>query len=108
HRVETRGPYSIDLLPLADDRMAVRVLLLHLAIHDFFKHLRIAGGVDVVDEVSRSDTARGLRCEITVAVINNPHGAAVSTLDPVLEIIDETVTSRSARVAVGVVRFVSA
>src|SRR5690242_14261038 len=83
--------------------MTVRVLALHLTIDDLLDDLRITGRVLFVDQISRRNAAHRLRSEIAVAVIDDTNRSSVSTLDSILEVVDEAVTVRGSGVAVGVV-----
>src|SRR6185436_17739173 len=103
-RIEAGGPgVRCNLPSLADDRVAVRVLRLNLAVDELFDDLRVVGRVQVVDEIARRYTTDGFSCEVTVAVINHVDWST-GALQTVFEVVGVTSAVEVSSVAVRVIQ----
>ena len=74
---------------------------LNSSTHHFLDHLRIAGGVQIVDKILRGHSANRLRHAVAVAVIDDGDGSAVHGDELVIGVIAEGLAAGSKGVSVG-------
>jgi hypothetical protein len=94
--VEACRPGVVDGLVLGDTLQAVGVLAPdHPGSAEFLNNLRVAGGIQVVDEVACNDAVCGLCYAVAIAVIEDLHRAAVHRDEMVLAVVGEALAAEA-------------